>query len=127
MKWSWKIGTFNGIALYLHTTFLLLLGWIAVSHLAAGHSLAVVLEGVAFTLLLFGCVVLHEFGHALTAQRYGIPTRDITLYPIGGIARLQRIPRDVIRECCRQPHEPDQSADGGNQREEREVAAVLRP
>jgi Zn-dependent protease/CBS domain-containing protein len=98
MKWAWKIGTFSGIAVYVHTTFLLLLGWILSSHLLAGHGLGAGLQGVAFIVLLFSCVLLHEFGHALTAQRFGVPTRDITLYPIGGIARLQRIPRDPRQE-----------------------------
>jgi Zn-dependent protease len=85
MGWSWKIGTFRGIAVYLHATFLLLLGWILAAHLLARHTLGVALAGVAFVALLFACVVLHEFGHALTARRYGIATRDITLYPIGGL------------------------------------------
>src|SRR5262249_18466895 len=98
MKWSWKIGSVRGIAVYLHTTFLLLLAWIGIGQLAAGHTLLGAVGGVLFVLLLFACVVLHEFGHALTAQRFGIQPRDITLYPIGGIARLQRIPRNPRQE-----------------------------
>jgi Zn-dependent protease len=92
MKWSWKIGTFAGIAVYMHATFLLLLGWIAVSHWMQYQSLFPTLLGVGFTLALFVCVVLHEYGHALTARRFGIATKDITLLPIGGVARLERIP-----------------------------------
>lgn len=83
MRMSWKIGRVAGIDLYLHATFLLLLAYGA-------------FRGVDVLLLVsavFGCVVLHELGHALTARLYGIPTRDITLYPIGGIARLERMPR----------------------------------
>ncbi|HKU19527.1 MAG TPA: site-2 protease family protein [Terriglobales bacterium] len=92
MKWSWKIGTFAGIAVHMHATFLLLLLWIALSHWMQSGSFLVTTIGVAFTLSLFLCVVLHEYGHALTARRFGIATKDITLLPIGGIARLERMP-----------------------------------
>ena len=92
MKWSWKIGIFAGIAVYMHATFILLLGWIALSHWMQYKSLLPTLTGVAFIIALFLCVVLHEYGHALTARRFGIATRDITLLPIGGVARLERMP-----------------------------------
>ena len=98
MSWSWKIGAFRGIPLYVHATFVLLLSWILISHLVAGHGIRSAMTGAAFIVLLFACVVLHEFGHALTAQRYGVRTRDITLYPIGGVARLERIPRNPHQE-----------------------------
>ena len=92
MKWSWKIGTFAGIGVYIHATFLLLLGWIALSHWMQYQRLIPTLTGVAFILALFVCVVLHEYGHALAARRFGIATKDITLLPIGGLARLERMP-----------------------------------
>ena len=98
MKWSWKIGTFAGIPVYLHATFLLLLGWIALSHWMQSQSLFTTLTGVAFTSALFVSVVLHEYGHALTARRFGIATKDITLLPIGGVARLERIPEKPNQE-----------------------------
>ena len=98
MKWSWKISTIAGIDVFIHATFLLIIGWVGLSYWQQTRTLAGTLEGIVFTLILFGCVVLHEFGHALTARRYGIKTRDITLYPIGGVARLERMPDKPIQE-----------------------------
>jgi Zn-dependent protease len=98
MKWSTKIGTFAGIDVYVHTTFLMLIAWVALAHWQTGHSVTAAVQGVAFVMALFGCVVLHEFGHALTAKRFGIKTRDITLLPIGGVARLERMPDDPKQE-----------------------------
>jgi Zn-dependent protease/predicted transcriptional regulator len=98
MKWSWKLGTFAGIDVYMHATFLILIGFVALSYWSAGQSLVAVVGGVGFILALFGCVVLHEYGHALTARKYGIKTRDITLLPIGGLARLERMPDEPRQE-----------------------------
>lgn len=98
MKWRWRLGEWFGIVVYMHATFLLLIGWVALSHFLAGEGLAEALNGILFILLLFACVVMHEYGHALTARRYGIQTRDITLLPIGGVARLERMPRDPRQE-----------------------------
>jgi Zn-dependent protease/CBS domain-containing protein len=98
MKWSWKIGRFAGIDVYIHTTFLLLLAFFGFNYWLQTRTLAGTLEGLGFLLALFGSVVLHEYGHALTARRYGIQTRDITLLPIGGVARLERMPDKPIQE-----------------------------
>lgn len=92
MRWSLNIGRLFGIRLELHVTFLLLVAWVAVDQgLLAGHVEAA-LAAVVLTLLVFACVVLHELGHALTARRFGVATRDIVLLPIGGVARLERMP-----------------------------------
>jgi Zn-dependent protease len=98
MKWQWKIGEYAGIGVYLHATFVLLIGFVALSHILQGDPVSQTIAGVGFILVLFASVVLHEFGHALTAKRYGIKTRDITLYPIGGVARLERMPDKPIQE-----------------------------
>jgi Zn-dependent protease/predicted transcriptional regulator len=98
MKWTLKLGRFLGVDVYLHGTFLLLLGFLAVAHWLPQRSLSDAASGVLFFVSLFGCVLLHEFGHALAARRYGIVTQDITLLPIGGLARLERIPDRPIQE-----------------------------
>jgi Zn-dependent protease/CBS domain-containing protein len=98
MKWSIRIGTFAGIGVFMHLTFPLIIGWVGLSYWLQTRTLGGVFEGILFTLILFGFVVMHEFGHALTARRYGIKTRDITLYPIGGVARLERMPDKPIQE-----------------------------
>lgn len=92
MRVSWNIGRVAGIDLYLHPTFLILLAFVGIWN--GG------LTTVLFVSALFGCVLLHELGHALMARRYGIKTEDITLYPIGGVARLQRMPRSPGAEIA---------------------------
>jgi Zn-dependent protease/CBS domain-containing protein len=96
--WSWRVGQIAGIDLYMHATFVMLLGWVAVGHLVQGHRLVDALAGVALILSVFTVVVLHELGHALVAKRFGIRTRDIMLLPIGGVARMDRMPDDPKQE-----------------------------
>ena len=98
MKWSIKIGRFAGIDVFMHFTFILLVGWVALMHWQHGQSVSAALIGVMFILAIFLCVVLHEFGHALMARRYGIQTRDILLLPIGGVARLEKMPTRPVQE-----------------------------
>lgn len=97
MSWSIPILRVAGIQLRMHLTFLLLIVWLAVGYYTAGGSAAAA-SGVLFVLLLFLCVILHEFGHALAAKAYGINTPDITLLPIGGVARLERMPEEPKQE-----------------------------
>ncbi len=89
MRLSWKLGRVAGIDLFLHPSALIVL------FLVAGATGGNVFNAVPFVVALFGSIVLHELGHALMARRYGIGTRDITLYLIGGVARLDRMPRSA--------------------------------
>src|SRR5213082_2146053 len=97
MSWSLPIIRIAGIQLRFHITFLLLIGWLAIGYYSQGGS-AAALAGILVILLLFACVVLHEFGHAFAAKAFGINTPDITLLPIGGVARLERIPEEPVQE-----------------------------
>ena len=91
MKWSFHLARVAGIDVRIHATFFLLLAWFGFVYYGEGGT-AAVFTGLSFIILLFVCVILHEFGHALAARAYGINTPDITLLPIGGIARLERMP-----------------------------------
>jgi Zn-dependent protease/CBS domain-containing protein len=98
MKWSVKVGKVFGIAVYVHFTFLLLLIFLGFAYWQRTQRFDAALAGVAFIVALFGCVLLHELGHALMARRYGINTHDITLLPIGGLARLEKMPENPRQE-----------------------------
>lgn len=98
MKWSTKLGRFKGIDVYIHYTFWLIFLWVGAIYWVRYKNIGSVIEGVLLVMTVFGCVLLHEFGHALTAQKYGINTRDITLLPIGGLAKLEKIPEKPIQE-----------------------------
>ena len=97
MSWSFRIARIAGIEVRIHFTFFLLLLFFGWMYARQGGTAAAV-QGLAFILILFLCVLLHEFGHALAAARYGIKTPDITLLPIGGVARLQRMPDRPVEE-----------------------------
>jgi stage IV sporulation protein FB len=97
MSWSFPIGRLLGSELRVHATFFLLLIWIGgVAWAQAGPMAALV--NVVYILLLFVCVIAHEYGHALMARRFGIKTPDITLLPIGGLARLMKMPDKPAQE-----------------------------
>ncbi|MBA3762896.1 MAG: M50 family metallopeptidase, partial [Chthoniobacterales bacterium] len=97
MSWSIPIFRVAGILVRIHVTFLLLLAWLGFSYYLQGGS-AVAANRLFFILLLFACVLLHEFGHAIAAKAFGINTPDITLLPIGGVARLERMPEKPGQE-----------------------------
>ncbi|MEW6741347.1 MAG: site-2 protease family protein [Planctomycetota bacterium] len=96
MRWSLRIGQLAGIDVKVHATFALLL--LLLAYLGFERGWPTALLSVALVLCVFTCVVLHELGHALMARRFGVRTRDITLYPIGGVARLERIPEEPYKE-----------------------------
>lgn len=97
MSWSLNIGTVAGTAIRVHVTFLLLLAWIfGIDYIAGGLQAA--WNGLVFIVLLFLCVLLHEFGHIFTARAFGIRTPDVILLPIGGVSRLERIPEQPRQE-----------------------------
>ncbi|MFG1181072.1 site-2 protease family protein [Xanthobacter sp. DSM 14520] len=97
MPWSLTIGRLGETAIRIHVTFLLFLVWIWAAYYRSGGSSAA-WEGVLFVALLFACVLLHELGHVFAARRYGVKTPDITLWPFGGIANLERIPEKPSQE-----------------------------
>ncbi|MBN8917633.1 MAG: site-2 protease family protein [Rhizobiales bacterium] len=97
MPWSLTIGRLGETAIRIHVTFLLFLVWIWAAYYRSGGSQAA-WEGVLFVALLFFCVLLHELGHVFAARRYGVKTPDITLWPFGGIANLERIPEKPSQE-----------------------------
>jgi Zn-dependent protease/CBS domain-containing protein len=92
------IGRIAGIKILIHWTFLLLLGWIVISGVSKGNDTPTIVTTVLFVLSIFFCVLLHELGHSLTARRFGVDTKKITLLPIGGVASLERIPEDPRQE-----------------------------
>ena len=91
MTWSFKLVRLLGVDVKVHFTFLLVLLFIGLDGYRTG-GVAAAAQTVGLTLSVFGCVVLHEYGHILTARQFGIRTRDVVLLPIGGLARLERLP-----------------------------------
>src|ERR1700751_3207218 len=99
MSWSLTIGRFGATTLRVHLTFFLLLAWIGVSAWEKG-GLPAARDSVLFIVLIFGCVVLHEFGHILMARRFGIETPDVILLPIGGVARMPHMPEKPAQQLA---------------------------
>jgi stage IV sporulation protein FB len=97
MRWSLTIGSFKGTAIRIHITFILFLAWIGFAAYQRGGPIAA-RDSVLFIVAIFACVVLHEFGHILTARRYGITSSEVTLLPIGGVANVTRMPDKPYQE-----------------------------
>ena len=98
MKANLSLGSVSGIKIMVHWTFFFLIAYIAFYEMKQGGNLNSVLYNIIFILAVFFCVVLHELGHALTAKKFGISTKKITLLPIGGVASLERIPENPNQE-----------------------------
>lgn len=98
MKYSLYLGKIAGIKISVHWTFLILILWIVVSNMRSGLGFGEILWSVSFVLAIFVCVILHELGHSLTAQRFNIKTREISILPIGGVAQLESIPEKPKEE-----------------------------
>jgi Zn-dependent protease/predicted transcriptional regulator len=97
MRWSYRIATIAGTEIKVHVSFVLFIAWVAFSYYSVSGA-AAALEITLFFLALFVCIVLHEFGHILMARRFGVRTPDVILLPIGGVARLERIPDQPKQE-----------------------------
>jgi Zn-dependent protease len=97
---KWKLGDLAGIGIFVHWSFWILPAWILLSTLVGGAGMTAAVTMVVFVFAVFGCVVLHELGHALMARHFGISTHDITLYPIGGIASLTQLPSRPSQELA---------------------------
>jgi len=97
-RWSIRVGRVLGIDLYLHAALIVLLAWIVGGNLASGLGWRSAVDALVLLVAVFAIVVLHELGHAMAARAFGIRTRDITLYPFGGIASLERIPEQPKQE-----------------------------
>jgi Zn-dependent protease/predicted transcriptional regulator len=98
MKWSLYIGKVSGIKIFIHWTFVFLIAWIIIGNIRAGETGISILYMLGFIASVFACVTLHELGHALMAKKYNYRTKDITLLPIGGIARMEEIPENPKHE-----------------------------
>ncbi len=100
MNYKLYLGRISGIKIFVHWTFLLLIGWVVYSDVRSGLDVESILWSLGFVFTIFGCVTLHELGHSLMAQRYHIRTRDITLLPIGGVASLESMPEKPKEELA---------------------------
>lgn len=97
MRWSFSIGSLGGTQVRIHLTFLALVAWYAWLAMRDGGPGAAA-RATGFLLALFFCILLHEFGHIRMARRFGVRTPEVILLPIGGVARLERMPDEPRQE-----------------------------
>ncbi len=97
-RWAFPLGSIAGIRISVHATFLLLLAWVVISHLASGQGVVGAVNGTLLLLAVFATVVIHELSHALVARRFGVRTKGIMLLPIGGVASLEKVPEKPHQE-----------------------------
>ena len=100
MRGAYKMLTIRGISLYIHWTFLLLIGWVLIVNAAAGNNVEQLSWSLMFLLAVFACITLHELGHATMAGRFGINAKEIVLLPIGGIASIEKFPDNPRQELA---------------------------
>jgi Zn-dependent protease len=98
--WSWQVGVVGGIPIRVHLTLAFLLLWVALSYSVRGFGPTASFLGIILVAVVFAIIAVHELGHALVAQRYGVHTREIMLLPIGGIASLERVPEHPTHELA---------------------------
>ena len=100
MKGAFRIIKIKGISLYIHWTFLLLFGWIALVNARTGNNVEQLSWSLFFICAVFACVALHEFGHAFVASLFGIKAKNIVLLPIGGVASIEKFPDNPAQELA---------------------------
>ncbi len=98
LKYVLPLGSPFGIRVSVHWSFLLLVAWIVYVDIERGLGLVPILYSILFIITIFICVVIHELSHSLTARKYGISAKSITLLPIGGVADMEKMPEDPKEE-----------------------------
>lgn len=99
MKWQWKLGTFAGIDVYIHATFLILIAWVGYSHWLKNENWGEVFSGILFILALFACVILHEYGHGLTARKYESKPVTLQFIPSAVWLAWSECQRSRLKNC----------------------------
>lgn len=100
MRGTFKIISFRGMNLFVHWTFLFVIGWVMLVNVRLGNNVEQLVWSLLFVLGILICVLLHEFGHALVAARFGIKAKNIVLLPIGGIASIEKFPGNPRQEIA---------------------------